>query len=131
MSSCPGASFASTFPCDARVVGTLVRRGQACCCGKRLVERSRVLSQLVRQGKNEEAEGLLVVGLDLEDVEADAFGLSGFIQQSITLGLGQSSGDAVVGNRLGLKHWIGTSSDRTGYKMCSSFFKGSKYWSTT
>jgi hypothetical protein len=53
-----------------------------------------ILTKLVRQGQEKQDERPLVLGLDRKNVQANAFGLSRFTQQSITFGAFERGGDS-------------------------------------
>ena len=75
------------FVDDARVVGALVVVAEPRRGGHRLGDERRILVELIGEREEQHHERFLVRRLDLEDVEADAFGLPRLVQQPIPFGL--------------------------------------------
>ena len=58
--------------------------------------------ELIGQREEQHEQRALVVGLDGEDVEADALGLDGLVEQAIALGLVERGGQTFAGQLLQL-----------------------------
>ena len=82
---------------QAAVVGALVLVGQLDDVGACLARRGgrTVGAELIGERQDEATQGVLVVGVDDEDVVADALGLRRVVEQPVALGLLHRVGDAV------------------------------------
>src|SRR6185503_19055957 len=84
---------------DARVVGLLVLGGKAAEQGARpLHGLGSAVAELVGEREEQTGERLLVVGLDGQNIEADALRLEGLVEQPVALRLFERSRDAVAVN---------------------------------
>jgi hypothetical protein len=52
---------------------------------------------LVRDGKQQYDQCLLIVGFDLKDIQTDTFGLYGFVQQPVLSGFIESGANSLFG----------------------------------
>ncbi len=97
--------LAPPLPDDPGVVGALVLAAQLRQDTIRLIHGHVVaLAELVGDGQEQHGEHLLVVGVDPEDVEADALRLLRLVEQPVSLRLGDGPGNCRAGDRLELEH---------------------------
>src|SRR5579863_362217 len=79
-------SLGPALPGDARVVSAVIGRLQSGNHCESARKGAYILSYLLGQRQDQTDQSLLVGGLNLEDVAADAFGFARLIQQAVTLG---------------------------------------------
>src|SRR5258707_13119256 len=99
----------SALPGDALVVGPVVSCGEPFNGVNGEGEGSLILRYLVSQGQDQADPCRLIIRLGGEYVPADALGIAWFVEQAVALRLCQCSGDAIVRNRLELKHGASSS----------------------
>src|SRR5882762_4391648 len=114
------------------VVGPVVLPAQLRQCPVRMAcAHVGVLAELVGDGEEQHHQHLLVVGVDLEDVEADALRLLRLVEQPVALRFGNGPGNARAGDRLELEHDALLFPHLLPRKSRNSFRSGSYIPSTT
>ena len=62
------------------------------------------LAEAVGERQDQDDEGVLVIGLSAQNIQADTFGLGWLIEQAVTHGFLNGRGDGVFGQRFQLEH---------------------------
>src|SRR5260370_41645525 len=99
----PHLGFGASLVENAQIIGALVRAGESFKTILRfLATVGRGSGELISDGQAEKAQGLLVLGIDGQNVTTDGLGLFRLVEIAVVLGFRQGLGDAALRDGLQL-----------------------------